>query len=207
MLKSLRNIQGAFALSRFYLIGITFFATLLSCYAVYKSYVFAEQQREKIYILDQGKSLMLALSQDININKPAEAKSHVRRFHELFFTLIPDGAAIEHNVNQALFLADNSALEFYKIRQENGYYQKLVGAGIINEIKIDSICINMNDYPYDVNTYATTSAMRTSSVSFYKLHTHCRLINCPRSDNNPHGFIIENWDITSMEEINTIPRQ
>ncbi len=206
MLKSLRNIQGAFALSKFYLIGITLFAIVVSCFSIWKSYMFAEKQREKIYVLDQGKSLMMALSQDININKPAEAKSHVRWFHELFFTLIPDGSAIENNIQQALFLADNSALEFYRYRKENGYYQKLVGASIINEIKVDSILIDMNNYPYQVDTYATTSVMRTSSITYYKLRTHCQLINCPRSDNNPHGFLIENWAIQSMEEFNTKAR-
>ncbi len=38
------------------------------------------EQREKIYVLDNGKSLMLALSQDLSQNRPAEAREHVRRF-------------------------------------------------------------------------------------------------------------------------------
>ena len=33
---------------------------------------------------------MLALSQDLSQNRPAEAREHVRRFHELFFTLSPE---------------------------------------------------------------------------------------------------------------------
>ena len=71
---------------------------------VYKrqAYGFAELQREKIYVLDQGKSLMLALSQDLSQNRPAEAREHVRRFHELFFTLSPEKSAIEHNVKRCL---------------------------------------------------------------------------------------------------------
>ncbi len=156
--------------------------------------------------MDNGKSLMMALSQDININKPAEARAHIRWFHELFFTLVPDGQAIEYNVQQALFLADNSVLEFYKTRKENGYYQKLVGAGIINEIKVDSVKVNMEDYPYIARTYATTSVMRTSSVTYYQLETQCQLVNCPRSDRNPHGFIIENWEVNKMEELTTVAR-
>ena len=70
MLKSLRNIQGAFALSRFYLIGITLLSLGVSAYAIFQSYQFAEKQREKVYVLDNGKSLMLALSQDVYMNKP-----------------------------------------------------------------------------------------------------------------------------------------
>lgn len=206
MLKSLRNIEGAFALSRFYLIAITAVAIFVSCYSIYWAFDFAEKQREKIYVLDNGKSLMLAFSQDVQTNRPAEAKYHVKLFHEKFFTLIPDGEANEANIQDALFLADESALEFYKNRKENGYYTKLVGAGIINEIKIDSIHIDMDNYPYQATTYATTSTMRTSSVSYYQLTTQCQLVNCRRSDHNPHGLMIEKWNVTNMSEIITRQR-
>lgn len=41
---------------------------------------------------------MLALSQDVQQNRPVEAREHIRRFHELFFTLSPDKSAIESNI-------------------------------------------------------------------------------------------------------------
>ena len=37
---------------------------------------------------------LLYTSQDLAQNRPVEAREHVRRFHELFFTLSPDKAAI-----------------------------------------------------------------------------------------------------------------
>ena len=92
---------------------------------------FAERQREKIYVLDNGKSLMLALSQDMEQNRPAEAREHVRRFHELFFTLSPDKSAIEHNINRALILSDKSAYNYYTDFSEKGYYNRII-AGNIN---------------------------------------------------------------------------
>ena len=49
---------------------------------------------------------MLALSQDVQQNRPVEAREHIRRFHELFFTLSPDKSAIESNVQRALYLSD-----------------------------------------------------------------------------------------------------
>lgn len=82
------------------------------------SYAFAERQRQKIYVLDGGRSLMVALSQDLSQNRPVEAREHVRRFHELFFTLSPDKAAIESNLNRALLMADRSALSYYKALSE-----------------------------------------------------------------------------------------
>ena len=95
--KSLRNIESSFRQIR--LFGIVFLSlcAVVTVWSVWNSYRFAEKQREKIYVLDNGKSLMLALSQDLSQNRPAEAREHVRRFHERFFTLSPEKSAIEHN--------------------------------------------------------------------------------------------------------------
>jgi len=38
------------------------------------------------------------------------------------------------------------------------------------------------------------------------LETECELINCSRSDNNPHGFMIEKWRILDNSDINVINR-
>lgn len=95
-------------------------------FSVWKAYTFAEAQREKIYVLDEGKSLMLALSQDLEQNRPVEAREHVRRFHELFFTLSPDKSAIEGNIQRAMFLSDRSAYAHYVDLAEQGYYNRII---------------------------------------------------------------------------------
>ena len=81
--KSLKNIETSFRQIR--TMGIVFVSlcALVTGYALWSSYRFAERQREKIYVLDNGKSLILALSQDLSQNRPVEAKEHIRRFHEL----------------------------------------------------------------------------------------------------------------------------
>ena len=100
--KSLKNIESSFRQIR--LFGIVFLVVCLAItgYSVWSAYSFAEAQRQKIYVLDGGKSLMLALSQDLSQNRPVEAREHVKRFHELFFTLSPDKSAIEGNIKRAL---------------------------------------------------------------------------------------------------------
>ena len=87
--KIFRNIENGFKQIRMYAIAFAVLCSGVSIFAVGYAYYFAEKQREKIYVLDNGKSLMLALSQDEKINRPVEAKEHVRRFHELFFNLAP----------------------------------------------------------------------------------------------------------------------
>ena len=91
--KSLKNIETSFRQIRLFTLVFASLCAVVTGFALWKSYSFAEAQRQKIYVLDNGKSLMLALSQDVRQNRPVEAREHVRRFHELFFTLSPDKSA------------------------------------------------------------------------------------------------------------------
>ena len=75
--KSLKNIETSFKQIRLFGIVFVVMCTLITGYAVWNSYTFAEAQRQKIYVLDGGKSLMLALSQDLTQNRPVEAREHV----------------------------------------------------------------------------------------------------------------------------------
>lgn len=120
--KSLKNIESSFKQLRIFSIVFLCLCAIIMSYSVWSAYDFAEAQRQKIYVLDNGKSLMLALSQDLSQNRPVEAREHVRRFHELFFTLSPDKAAIESNIQRALLLSDKSAFNYYKDLSEKGYY-------------------------------------------------------------------------------------
>ena len=145
--KSLRNIESSFRQIR--LFGIVFLSlcAVVTVWSVWNSYRFAEKQREKIYVLDNGKSLMLALSQDLSQNRPAEAREHVRRFHELFFTLSPEKSAIEHNVKRALLLADKSVYHYYSDFAEKGYYNRIIAGNINQVLKVDSVVCDFNAYP------------------------------------------------------------
>ena len=172
--KSLNNIETSFRQIRLFALVFICLCALVTGFAVWNSYSFAEKQRQKIYVLDNGKSLMLALSQDMAQNRPVEAKSHVQRFHELFFTLSPDKDAIESNVRRSLFLADKSAYNYYKDLSEKGYARQLI--------------------------------VRESSLTVRSLVTTCRLLNATRSDNNPHGFIMEAFTITENKDLQTIKR-
>ena len=82
--KSLKNIETSFRQIRLFSIVFLVVCLAITGYSVWSSYSFAEAQRQKIYVLDGGKSLMLALSQDLSQNRPVEAREHVKRFHEFW---------------------------------------------------------------------------------------------------------------------------
>ena len=202
----MKNIETSFRQIRLYSIIFLVLCSVVVVWSVYSSYDFAEKQREKIYVLDGGKSLMLALSQDLSQNRPAEAREHVRRFHELFFTLSPDKSAIEHNVKRALLLADKSAYNYYSDFAEKGYYNRII-AGIINQVlKVDSVVCNFDSYPYQARTYAKQMIIRASNVTERSLVTTCRLLNSSRSDDNPNGFTIEGFTIIENKDLQTVKR-
>lgn len=204
--KSLRNIETSFRQIRLFGIVFVCLCAAIVGYSVWSSYSFAEAQREKIYVLDGGKSLMLALSQDLSQNRPVEAREHIKRFHELFFTLSPDKSAIEGNIRRSLLLADKSAFNYYKDLSEKGYYNRIISGNINQMIEIDSLRCDFDKYPYSVRTFARQIILRESSVTERSLVTRCRLLDAVRSDNNPQGFIIEGFEVTENKDLQTLKR-
>ena len=202
----MKNIETSFRQIR--LFGIVFISlcAAVAVYSVFSAYRFAERQREKIYVLDGGKSLMLALSQDLSQNRPAEAREHVRRFHELFFSLSPEKSAIEHNLKRALLLADKSAYNYYVDFAEKGYYNRVIAGNINQVLQVDSVVCNFDRYPYEVSTYARQMIIRESNVTERSLRTSCRLLNASRSDDNPNGFTIEGFTILENRDLQTLKR-
>ena len=191
--KSLTNIESSFRRIRMMAAVFICCCTLVTGYALWSSYRFAERQREKIYVLDGGKSLMMALSQDLSQNRPAEAREHVRRFHELFFSLSPQKEAISHNIDRALQLADKSAYHYYV-----DFAEKVV--------HVDSVVCDFARYPYKARTYARQMIIRESNVTERSLVTTCSLQNTGRSDDNPNGFIIEQFTILENRDIRSTER-
>jgi len=204
--KILRNIENSFKQIRLFTFVFAVLCFGVVGVVVFKSYQFAEQQRQKIYVLDNGKSLMVALSQDMSINRPVEAREHVRRFHELFFTIAPDKNAIESNVKRAFNLADQSAFNYYKDLQEKGYYNRIISGNIQQRIEVDSVVANFDSYPYGVKTYARQFIIRSSNLTIRNLITNCSLVNSVRSDSNPQGFTIEKFNVIENKDIETVER-
>lgn len=204
--KALKNIESSFKQIRLFAIIFVCVCTAVTLYSLWSSYRFAEAQRQKIYVLDEGKSLILALSQDLAQNRPVEAREHVRKFHELFFTLSPDKEAIEYNINRALYLADKSAFGIYKDLVESGYYNRIISGNVTQRIWVDSIRCDFDNYPYRANVFARQHLIRESTVTERKLESSCSLRNASRSDHNSHGFIIENFTILENRDIATWQR-
>lgn len=203
--KSLKNIETSFRQLRLFGIVYLCVCTLLVFFPYGRLTLLRKRNGEDL-CSDEGKSLMLALSQDLEQNRPVEAREHVRRFHELFFTLSPDKSAIEGNIQRAMFLSDRSAYAHYVDLAEQGYYNRIISGNMSQRIGIDSVRCDFNTYPYEVVTYAKLSIIREKSVTERSLVTRGRLLNSTRSDNNPHGFILEAFRVVENRDIKVYDR-
>ena len=205
MFQHFRHIDAAFKLVRGFCAMVIVLCLLVCLYAIYKTSEAAKLSSERMYILADGKVLEAqAGSREENI--PVEARDHIKMFHQYFFTLDPDDKVIESNVGKALYLADGSAKRAYDNLKENGYYANLISGNISQKISIDSIQVNTKAYPFYWRCYATEQIIRATSIVTRSLITEGYLRDVSRSDNNPHGFLIERWNIIENKDIKTDSR-
>ena len=206
MFKKMKNIDTAFRHIRSFTLVVIIGCLLICCFALYKSFSLVSQMQSKIYILANGKALE-AYASERKDNIPVEARDHVTTFHKLFFTLDPDDKAITANITKALNLADGSAKRAYDDLKENGYYAGLISGNVNQTIVVDSVAVDINDYPFKFRCYATQSIIRPTSITTRSLVTDGALRNVSRSDNNPHGFLIERWSTIDNRDLKTVSRR
>ncbi|MBN8833714.1 conjugative transposon protein TraK [Chitinophaga defluvii] len=206
MFKKMKNIDTAFRHIRSFTLVVIIGCVLICCFALYKSFSLVSQMQSKIYILANGKALE-AYASERKDNIPVEARDHVTTFHKLFFTLDPDDKAITASITKALYLADGSAKRAYDDLKENGYYAGLISGNVNQTIVVDSVAVDINDYPYKFRCYATQSIIRPTSITTRSLVTDGALRNVSRSDNNPHGFLIERWSTIDNRDLKTVSRR
>jgi conjugative transposon TraK protein len=192
MFNKLRNIETAFQHIRLFSIILVAGCLATTVLVSIKSIQSVERARQTVYVLSAGKALE-AFAGDRKENIPVEARDHIRTFHQLFFTLAPDEKAINAGITRALYLADASAKKLYEDLKESGYYANIISGNISQTIRVDSIMLDTHTYPFYFKCWAFQQIVRPTSVVTRSLVTHGWLRNSTRSDNDPHGFLIERW--------------
>ena len=113
----------------------------------------------------------------------------------------PDGRTVQDYLERALakFLAVPAAT-ICAGRTDAGVH----GAGQV--VHVDSVVCDFARYPYKARTYARQMIIRESNVTERSLVTSCSLQNTGRSDDNPNGFIIEQFTIRENRDIRSVER-
>jgi conjugative transposon TraK protein len=205
MFPKTRNLETAFQQLRLYCLLVIGSCVLFSGWVAWQSFRMVHHSQDKVYILASGKALE-AFASDRKENIPVEARDHIRSFHQYFFSLDPDEKVITTNITRALYLADGSAKRLYDNLKETGYYAGIISGNISQQIMVDSIALDMGNYPWYFRCYATQTIIRTTSIVTRDLVTEGWLRSISRSDNNPHGFLIERWNTIENRDLHAQTR-
>lgn len=205
MFSQTKSIDTAFRQMRNFTLIVIIGCCGVSGYALYISHKTITDTGKRIYILANGK-VIEAFASDRKDNIPVEARDHIKTFHQFFFTLDPDEKVIRANISKALYLADRSAKDQYDNLKSNSYYSNIIAGNISQSIETDSIVVDINQYPFYFRFYGKEKIIRPVSIVTRSLITEGYLRNVERSDNNPHGFLIERWKTLENKDIKTVTR-
>lgn len=200
MFKKAKNIDTAFQQVRLFCVMVITGCLGLTGYAIYQMVRAEAMANSRVYILANGKAIE-ALGMDRKDDIPVEARDHIKTFHHYFFSLDPDEKVIQSNIGRALYLADASVKRLYDNLRENNYYASIISGNISQQITVDSIRLDMNQYPFYFTCYGTEKIIRATSIVTRSLLTEGYLRNVTRSDNNPHGFLIERFNTLENKDI------
>lgn len=200
MFKPTQNIDTAFRAMRAMTFSIVLGCLVISIYALYQNTQLAERMQDRVYVLANGKAMeVVAGSRKENLG--VEARDHVAMFHSWFFTLDPDEKAINTSIKKALYMADASAKKQYDDLVETGYIAGIISGNVSQQITVDSVSVNTSSEPYYFRCVATIRIIRSTSFVTRNLISQGYLRNVARSDHNPHGFLIERWEILENKDL------
>ena len=187
VLKKLENkIKLVLIITSLFLIG----CVVISLGSLFVARGMVADAHKKIYVLD-GTVPILVKQTTMEETFEVEAKSHVEMFHNLFFTLAPDDKYIDYTIKKAMYLIDESGLAQYNALKEKGFYNNIIGTSTICSIFCDSIKLDKQKMTFTY--YGRQRIERRTSILMRQLITAGSLRRVPRTENNPHGFIIFGW--------------
>jgi len=202
-LESLMNIDAAFQKTR-----------LISIIAVVASFMFAiivmviamsmvTKGKGKIYVTNGQGATLTAYQIAANENRAAETKAQVRKFHALLYNITPDPKAIELNINELLIMGDASVKAFLDKRGDS-YYKKLISNDTEIKHQLDSIKVNISVYPYKAVQYGKEVIQTPVGILVKNLISRLDLREVARTETNPHGLLIGNFEVLKNNRIQFI---
>mgnify|MGYP003521962108 CR=1 FL=1 len=149
-----------------------------------------DDAHKKIYVLD-GNVPILVQRTEVDETMEVEMKSHIELFHHLFFTLAPDDKYIKYTMEKAMYLVDETGVAQYNALKEIGLFNNIMGTSAVFSIFCDSIDLDKKKMHFKY--YGRQRIERRTSILYRQLVTEGDLRKVPRTPNNPHGLLIENW--------------
>lgn len=200
MVRAADSITGSFKRLKFVTIACLLGTFLSVVFCVAYSISSVTSLNDKIYVLDRGQ-VMTASRNDVSVTRKDEVVNQATRFHELMFSVSPNRDMVQRNLETALEISDKSAYTYYTDLQEKGFYRRIVSTGSMQDIVVDSVRVDMQQYPYPVLTYASLYMTRESNITKSSLVSRCYMIDTPRNAKNLNGLMIERFEVLESKQV------
>ncbi|QPH38673.1 conjugative transposon protein TraK [Pedobacter endophyticus] len=198
----IRNIESKIRLATFISLGSFILCLCVVATVSFFAYGYVRDSRKSIYILDPSGTPVMAKQTDVQLNRAAEYRAHIARFHSLFFSLVPDDKFIEYQMKQAMYMIDESGALQYNNLKEKGFFTSILSSSAVLTMRTDSISLDEKSMYF--RFYGTQKIDRRSSTITRSLITEGYLKDLEtRSDNNPHAVLITRWKTLENRDILT----
>ncbi|MXV52003.1 conjugative transposon protein TraK [Pedobacter sp. HMF7647] len=201
----IKNIESKIRLATFLSVGSFLCALAMVGIVSFFAYKQVAIARKSIYVLDANSTPVLARQTDVQMNRAAEYRSDIIRFHSLFFTLTPDDKYIEYQMKQAMYLVDESGALQYNNLKEKGFFNSILSSSAVLTITMDSVYLDMPHKYF--RYYGKQKIDRRSSTLTRSLVTEGYLKDLDvRSDNNPNAVLITQWKTLENKDLNNVQK-
>ena len=197
-LDNLMNIDNAFQKTRLIAI-LSLGCSFLFCVTVMVVAMgMVTKGKGKIYITNGYGNTLGAYQIGANENRAAEVKSQVRNFHAILYNITPNPKEVKKNLDKVLLIGDASVKAFLDKRGD-AYYKKLISSDVEVKFENDSLRVNTTIYPYKAVQYGKEIVQTSVGFLVKNLVTSCELKEVARTDDNPHGLQISNFEVLKNE--------
>ena len=193
-----KNIEKRIKINKNVSIATVVLAIVIVIVGFIYSYKIVRDARKSLYVIDNGIPVLVKQTDEL-LNRPVEYKAQIELFHKLFFTLVPDDAYINENIDKSLYLIDDTGKKERNNLLEKGFYNQIISSNATVSVRTDSINVNLNDKKFIY--YGTQMINRRSSLITRRLITQGSFKDIARTPNNAHGVLLENWNILDNTEI------
>jgi len=202
-LDSLMNIDTAFKQTRLVTVAALVMSLLFCVAVMVVAMHMVTKGKGKIYITNGYGNTLSGYQIAANQNRRAEVKAQVRNFHTLLYDISPNPEEIKKNLDAVMLIGDASVKAFLDKRGDQ-YYKKLISSNVEIKYSMDSIKVDMYSYPYRAMQYGKETVQTPAGSLLKKLVTKLDLREVKRTEINPHGLLVGNFEILKNGRIEYI---
>ena len=204
------DYKRGYHIAQIIVVAVTLICTGLSIFVIKSGLDEAEEERQTIFVADVNNTLLVALANDMQLNRTNEAKAVLKRMHHYIFSLTPTADNINGSIENAEKIGDESVLQYVEKQKERGWYNRMIAESISTEFKCDSIDIEDSDrkgFDFKAILYGKQSIIFTDRIEFHLVVTTCYLEDDYRTIENPNGLSVRQWNVVSDEIIKIVNRK